>query len=140
MIKATYTVLTFLLFSTMGNSSAKINLADYIRSFSWQKRIVLLIAKENNISVIEKTDDFFKKKSCENEARKLKYIRLVGEEVNKYTIPNRYKNKFGIWLIGYDGQDKSYSDDASLLKEIHSIIDSMPIRQDEMAKQNFNCK
>ena len=77
--------------------------------------------------------------SCENELRNLKYIRIVGDEINKYNIPNRYINKYGIWLIGYDGEDKSHSTDISLLKEIHNIIDTMPIRKREAAEQEKNC-
>ena len=77
--------------------------------------------------------------SCENENWNLEYIRIVGDDINKYIIPDRYQNKYGIWLIGYDGGDKSYSTDASLLKEIHNIIDTMPIRRSEMAEQTKKC-
>jgi hypothetical protein len=121
----------------MSNSSGKIHLVEYINSFSWDKRIVLLISKD--IHFINETDYFFKTNSCENEARNLKYIRIVGDDINKYTISDRYKNKYGLWLIGYDGKDKSYSNDTSLLKEIHNIIDTMPIRKNEMTEQNEKC-
>ena len=121
----------------MSNSSVKINLEEYINSFSWDKRIVLFITKD--IHFINETDDFFKTNSCENEARNLKYIRIVGDDINKYIVPDRYKNKYGLWLIGYDGGDKSYSNDTSLLKEIHNIIDAMTIRKSEMSEQNEKC-
>ena len=121
----------------MSNSSGKIHLVEYINSFSWDKRIVLLISKD--IHLINETDYFFKINSCENEARNLKYIRIVGNDINKYTISDRFKNKYGLWLIGYDGVDKSYSNDTSLLKEIHNIIDTMPIRKSEMTEQNEKC-
>lgn len=124
---------------TMSNSITKINLEDYISSFSWNKRIVLFITKEKYIHFINETDDFFKRGSCENALRNLKYIRIVGDEINKYIISDRYKNKHGIWLIGYDGRNKSYSNDTSLLKKIHSIIDTMPIRKSEMSEQNEKC-
>ena len=124
----------------MSNSITKINLEEYISSFSWNKRIVLFIAKENYIDLINETDDFFKQNSCENERRNLYYIRIVGDDINKYIIPDRFKNKYGIWLIGYDGGDKSYSNDTSLLKEVHNIVDTMPIRQSEMTEQNEKCK
>ena len=123
----------------MSNSSTKINLEDYINLFSWNKRIVLFIIKEKYIHFINETDDFFKRNSCENEARNLKYIRIVGDDISKYIIPDRYKNKYGIWLIGYDGGDKSYSTDTSLLKEIHNIIDTMPMRKSEITEQNDKC-
>ena len=130
-------LLLTLFFPIMSNSSGKINLEEYINSFSWDKRIVLFITKD--IHFINETDDFFKTNSCENEARNLKYIRIVGDDINKYTIPDRYKNKYGLWLIGYDGGDKSYSNDTTLLKEIHNIIDAMTIRKSEMSEQNEKC-
>ena len=136
-IKVLCLLLTLLMFPMMSNSSVKINLEEYINSFSWNKRIVLFITKD--IHFINETDDFFKTNSCENEERNLKYIRIVGDDINKYIVPDRYKNKYGLWLIGYDGGDKSYSNDTSLLKEIHNIIDTMPIRKSEMTEQNEKC-
>ena len=139
MIKVLCLFFTTLMFPTMSNSSDKINLEDYINSFSWDKRIVLLITKEKYIHFIRKTDFFFERNSCENKARNLEYIRIVGDDIDKYNLPERYKDKYGIWLIGYDGANKSYSNDASLLKEIHNIIDTMPMRKAEMAEQNKKC-
>ena len=136
-IKVLCLLLTLLMFPVMSNSSVKIDLEDYINSFSWDKRIVLFITKDFHF--INETDDFFKTNSCENEERNLKYIRIVGDDIDKYTIPDRYKNKYGLWLIGYDGGDKSYSNDTSLLKEIHNIIDTMPIRKSEMTDQKEKC-
>ena len=136
-MKKVLCLLFFLLMSpTVSGSSTKINLEDYINSFSWNKRVVLFITNEKYIYLINETDDFFKRNSCENAARNLHYIRIVGDDINKYIIPDRYKNKYGIWLIGYDGGDKSYSSDTSLLKEVHNIIDTMPIRNSEMTEQN----
>ena len=132
-------LLALFMYPTMGNSSTKINLQDYINSLSWKKRIVLFITKAKYVHFINETDEFFKRNNCKNEARNLKYIRIVGDEINKYIIPDRYMNKYGIWLIGYDGQDKSHSTDISLLEEIHNIIDTMPIRKKEMTKQNEKC-
>ena len=139
MIKVLCLLSTLLIFPYMSNSSEKINLEGYINSFSWNKRIVLFISKEKDIYIINKTDNFFRRSICENKVRNLEYIRIVGDDVNKYIIPDRYKDKYGIWLIGYDGRDKSYSNDTSLLKEIHNIIDAMPIRKSEMSEQNKKC-
>ena len=132
-------LLTLMIFPTMSNSSTKINLQEYINSFSWEKRIVLFITKAKYVHFINTTDEFFKINSCENELRNLKYIRIVGDDINKYNIPDKYMNKYGIWLIGYDGEDKYHSTDISLLKEIHNIIDTMPIRKNEAAKQDKKC-
>ena len=132
-------LLTLMIFPTMSNSSTKINLKEYINSFSWEKRIVLFITKAKYVHFINTTDDFFKINSCENELRNLKYIRIVGDDIDKYNIPDKYMNKYGIWLIGYDGEDKSHSTDISILKEIHNIIDTMPIRKNEAAQQEKKC-
>ena len=131
--------LSLLMFPIMSYSSTKIYLDDYINSFSWKKRVVLFITKAKYIHFINETDEFFKKNNCKNEERNLKYIKIIGDDINKYVIPDRYKNKYGIWLIGYDGKDKAHSSDISLLKELHNIIDTMPIRKQEMNNQNKKC-
>lgn len=124
---------------SMSYASEKIILEDYINSFAWEKRIVLFISKSKYVYFINETDNFFKKNKCENDNRNLKYIRIVGDEVKKYNISEKFKNKYGMWLIGYDGQIKSYSSDISLLKEIYNIVDKMPLRKKEIIKQKIKC-
>ena len=118
----------------------KIILEDYINSFAWEKRIVLFISKSKYVYFINETDNFFKKNKCENDNRNLKYIRIVGDEVKKYNISEKFKNKYGMWLIGYDGQIKSYSSDISLLREIYNIVDKMPLRKKEILEQKIKCE
>ena len=124
---------------SMSYASEKIILEDYINSFAWEKRIVLFISKSKYVYFINETDNFFKKNRCENDNRNLKYIRIVGDEVKKYNISEKFKNKYGMWLIGYDGQIKSYSSDISLLKEIYNIVDKMPLRKKEILEQKIKC-
>tara|TARA_B100000886_G_scaffold54928_1_gene33659 strand:+ start:77 stop:463 length:387 start_codon:yes stop_codon:yes gene_type:complete len=124
---------------SMSYASDKIILEDYINSFAWEKRIVLFISKSKYVYFINETDNFFKKNKCENDNRNLKYIRIVGDEVKKYSISEKFKNKYGMWLIGYDGQIKSYSSDISLLKEIYNIVDKMPLRKKEILEQKIKC-
>ena len=118
MIKKICLVFIFILLSNISNASKKIDLQKQIQSFSWNKRIVLFITKGKYIHFINEVDDFFKKYKCENEIRNLEFIKIVGDEVNDYIFPDKYKNKYGIWLIGYDGGDKSYSLDTSLFAVI----------------------
>ena len=132
MIKNICLVFIFVILPNISDSSEKIDLQNQIQSFLWNKRIVLFITKGKYIHFINEVDDFFKKYSCENETRNLEYIKIVGDEVNKYILPDKYENKYGIWLIGYDGQVKGHSTDISLLKKIHHLIDEMPIRKREM--------
>ena len=124
---------------SMCNASEKIILENYINSFAWEKRIVLFISKSKYVYFINETDNFFKENNCENDNRNLHYIRIVGDEVKKYNISEKFKNKYGMWLIGYDGQIKSYSSDISLLKEIYNIIEKMPMRKKEILEQKKKC-
>ena len=124
---------------SMSYASEKTILENYINSFAWEKRIVLFISKSKYVYFINETDNFFKKNKCENDNRNLKYIRIVGDEVKKYNISEKFKNKYGMWLIGYDGQIKSYSSDISLLKEIYNVVDKMPLRKEEIIKQKIKC-
>ena len=135
---STFLMILFMSIS-MSYASEKIILEDYINSFAWEKRIVLFISKSKYVYFINETDNFFKKNKCENDNRNLKYIRIVGDEVKKYNISEKFKNKYGMWLIGYDGQIKSYSSDISLLKEIYNIVDKMPLRKKEMLEQKIKC-
>lgn len=124
---------------SMSYASEKKILEDYINSFAWDKRIVLFISKLKYVYFINETDNFFKKNKCKNDNRNLKYIRIVGDEVKNYNISEKFKNKYGMWLIGYDGQIKSYSSDISLLKKIYNIIDKMPLRKKEKLEQKIKC-
>ena len=135
---STFLMISFMSIS-MSYASEKIILEDYINSFAWEKRIVLFISKSKYVYFINETDNFFKKNKCENDNRNLKYIRIVGDEVKKYNISEKFKNKYGMWLIGYDGQIKSYSSDISLLKEIYNIVDKMPLRKKEKLEQKIKC-
>ena len=135
---STFLMISFMSIS-MSYASEKIILEDYINSFAWEKRIVLFISKSKYVYFINETDNFFKKNKCENDNRNLKYIRIVGDEVKKYNISEKFKNKYGMWLIGYDGQIKSYSSDISLLKEIYKIVDKMPLRKKEKLEQKIKC-
>ena len=126
-------------FISMCYAYEKIILEDYINSFAWEKRIVLFISKSKYVYFINETDNFFKLNNCENDSRNLHYIRIVGDEVKKYNISEKFKNKYGMWLIGYDGQIKSYSSDISLLKEIYNIVDKMPLRKKEILEQKIKC-
>ena len=135
---STFLMISFMSIS-MSYASDKIILEDYINSFAWEKRIVLFISKSKYVYFINETDNFFKKNKCDNDNRNLKYIRIVGDEVKKYNISEKFKNKYGMWLIGYDGQIKSYSSDISLLKEIYNIVDKMPLRKKEILEQKIKC-
>ena len=123
----------------MGNSNSLISLDKIISNFEWEKRILLLIADHEDINLIRGVDNFFKEEACQNKNRNLELYKIIGDEIKKYKIPKRYEGKKGIWLIGYDGGDKAYSRDLSLLNKLYDIVDKMPIRQNEMLSQDSKC-
>ena len=123
----------------MGNSSSLISLDKIISNFEWKKRILLLIADDGDINLIRGVDSFFKKEACQNKDRNIELYKIIGDEIRKFKIPRRYKGKKGIWLIGYDGSDKAYSRDLSLLNKLYDIVDKMPIRKNEMLNQDSEC-
>jgi hypothetical protein len=123
----------------MGNSNSLISLDKIISNFGWEKRILLLIADDEDINLIRGVDYFFKEDACQNKDRNIALYKIIGDEIRKYKIPRRYEGKKGIWLIGYDGGDKAYSRDLSLLNKLYDIVDKMPIRQNEMLNQDSKC-
>ena len=124
----------------MKNSYAKISLEDKLNSFSWEKRILLLIADKKNINLINQVNDFFKNNTCQNNLRNLELYKIIGEESKNYKLPKMYDSQTGIWLIGYDGEIKLFSKNSSMLKNLYVVIDSMAIRKEEKLNQKFKCK
>lgn len=124
----------------MKNSYAKISLEDELNSFSWEKRILLLIADKKNINLINQVNDFFKNNTCQNNLRNLELYKIIGVEIKNYKLPKMYDSQTGIWLIGYDGEIKLFSKNSSMLKKLYIVIDSMAIRKEEKLNQNYDCK
>ena len=50
-----------------------------------------------------------------------------------------FKDKTGIWLIGYDGYIKAFSKDNSLLSDVYNLIDNMPIGKEEKKELISKC-
>ena len=123
----------------MGNSSSLISLDKIMSNFEWKKRVLLLIADDGDINLIRGVDSFFNEEACQNKDRNIELYKIIGDEIRKFKIPRRYKGKKGIWLIGYDGSDKAYSRDLSLLNKLYDIVDKMPIRRNEMLNQDSEC-
>ena len=49
-----------------------------------------------------------------------------------FSKPEFINNKYGIWLIGYDGMIKDYSSDDKIFLKLFDLIDSMPMRKSEI--------
>ena len=57
-----------------------------------------------------------------------------------YEIPPSVNKKQGVWLIGYDGFIKDYSENLDLLERVMKVIDEMPMRLNEIDNKISTCK
>ena len=117
----------------------KNSLHNTLENYKWKKRILLLITKEEDTILINEVDKFFINQKCKNDERNLELLKIKKD--NNYNIKSTsyFKDKTGIWLIGYDGSIKEYTEDNTLLLNLHKLIDNMPIRKEEMKDLKTNC-
>ena len=144
MISLKYLLIIFSLLLTSGSwcDITEINyvsLPHKLENYKWKKRILLLIDKEQDIVLVNEVNKFFITHKCKNDERNLELIKL--KKGNNYDKKSRiyFKDKTGIWLIGYDGNIKGYTQDNTLLLNLHNLIDNMPIRKEEMKDLKTNC-
>ena len=116
-----------------------ISLPNKLENYKWKKRILLLITKKEDTVLVNEVNKFFITHKCKNDERNLELIKLKKRNDNYKKIKSYFKDKTGIWLIGYDGNIKGYTKDNTLLLNLHNLIDSMPIRKEEMKDLKSNC-
>ena len=131
-------LLTFVIYCDQSQFN-KISLHNTIENYKWKKRILLLISKEESNVLTNAADKFFINQKCKNDERNLELLKIKKDDYNYIKNTNYFKDKTGIWLIGYDGNIKGYSEDYTLLSNLHNLIDNMSIRKDEMKNLKRNC-
>ena len=144
MISLKYLLIIFSLLLTSGSwcdltEINYISLPNKLENYKWKKRILLLIDKEEDTILVNAVNKFFIKHRCKNDERNLELIKLKKRNDNYKKRESYFKDKTGIWLIGYDGNIKGYTKDNTLLLNLHNLIDSMPIRKKEMKDLKSNC-
>ena len=107
-------------------------MAKQISELNWKKRLLLISYQNDGDQIFIKTTKFISDNRCEIEDRNLQIVFFEKFKNKDYIIPKFIKSKYGIWLIGYDGNVKDYSIDDSILPRLFNLIDSMPLRQNEM--------
>ena len=116
-----------------------ISLPNKLESYKWKKRILLLIDKEEDTILVNEVNKFFITHKCKNDERNLELIKFKKRNDNHKKRTSYFKDKTGIWLIGYDGNITGYTKDNTLLLNLHNLIDSMPIRKEELIENKKNC-
>ncbi len=123
------------------NHFLNINYSSYLmlEEFHWEKRVLINIVNELDNNFSKKVKFFVKNKNCEFKERNLFFIQFVLNSNEHLELPDNFQNKTGLWLIGYDGNVKEFSEDLSLLKNLFDVIDEMPIRKSEMKEITSIC-
>ncbi len=136
MIKKLILLFIFYLFLNTNLAMAeKKSLSNYL----WENRLLIISLEKGNIEIKNFTEEFIQKNQCEFDVRNLKVIFFENYKNSNYQSPSYIIGNFGFWLVGYDGGVKLFSKDASILKNIFSTIDSMPMRKDEMSSKSIQC-
>ena len=126
-------------FSSISNTKSKKDLS----SLQWQKRILVFNSVNGGKSSKErnkKIKAWIKINRCQIEERNLIILNFDKGLNAIYELPEPLINSQGVWLIGYDGFIKDYSENLDLLKRIMRIIDGMPMRLNEMENSVSSCK
>ena len=124
--------LLFWNFSSYGNDRKSIN------NYEWTYRLLLI----NSIEKTTSLDQLLENKNilCQFKDRKLKLIKFNNNVSSTYITPSYINNKFGVWLVGYDGGVKYFTSIEEFnFDDIFIIIDGMPMRQNEMEIKKSNC-
>tara|TARA_B100000927_G_C16372109_1_gene431922 strand:- start:448 stop:900 length:453 start_codon:yes stop_codon:yes gene_type:complete len=128
-IKMKYIILTLIIFTNFES------MAKQISEFKWEKRLVIISFESKNDEIFLSSQKFISENKCSIEDRNLEFIFFENYKSNIFEIPNFIKNKFGIWLIGYDGMIKDYSKNDIIFLRLFKLIDAMPMRKNEMKNE-----
>ena len=104
-----------------------------------EKKNITIIDKEEDTVLVNEVNKFFITHKCKNDERNLELIKFKKSNDYNKKRTSYFKDKTGIWLIGYDGNIKGYTEDNTLLLYLHNLIDNMPIRKKEMKEFKKNC-
>ena len=114
-----------------------------LSSFQWKKRILIFNSVNNQRGLIErnkKIEAWLKINWCQIEERNLIIVNFDEGLNSIYEIPPSVNKKQGVWLIGYDGFIKDYSENLDLLERVMKVIDEMPMRLNEIENKISTCK
>lgn len=113
-----------------------------LEAYKWEKRLLLLFAPTMNDAELGRQKELVRKSRPGIEERQLEVLELVPGG-NAATMREDLLRKFGVeaerytlLLIGKDGQEKFRTQKAVPLEEVFKIIDQMPMRREEMRKQD----
>ena len=105
-----------------------------ISDLNWEKRILIISYNNQNDELFTKSIKYISENKCEIDDRNLEIIFFENYKNKVFLTPKFINKKNGIWLLGYDGEIKDYSQDDKIFLRLFNLIDSMPMRKQEMKK------
>ena len=122
----------FLFYSILCLHSGAVNANSMIfDKYAWTNRLVIMITDKKNTDLEKQVRQFFESHVCDIDDRNLKLLHFYKNEVAVPQLQKKH-SQTGLWLLGYDGSIKDFSEDEQLLSRLFQTIDGMPMRQDEM--------
>tara|TARA_A100000164_G_scaffold339323_1_gene334268 strand:- start:161 stop:547 length:387 start_codon:yes stop_codon:yes gene_type:complete len=121
-----YIILTLILFINFES------MAKQISELNWKKRLLVISYQNEDDLVFIQTTKFISDNKCQIDDRNLEIIFFENFKNKQYTTPDFIEDKYGIWLIGYDGNIKDFMEDGKIFLGLFDLIDSMPMRKNEM--------
>ena len=107
-------------------------MAKQISELNWKKRLLVISYQNEDDLVFIQTKKFISNNTCQIVDRNLEIIFFENFKNKQYRTPDFIKDKYGIWLIGYDGNIKDYTEDDKIFLGLFDLIDSMPMRKNEI--------
>ena len=108
-----------------------------ISDLNWEKRIIIISYKKQSDELFTKSIKFISDNKCEIDDRNIEIIFFENFKNKEFLTPKFINKKNGIWLLGYDGEIKDYSQNDKIYVQLFNLIDSMPMRKEEI--KNDNC-
>ncbi len=107
--------------------------------YAWTNRLVIVVTEKNKNTLERDVRQFFALYRCDVDDRNLKLLSFFTDDPIVQQLPKLVQSQTGMWLIGYDGNIKAYSEDNQLLKKLFETIDKMPMRKSEMSSSTDDC-
>jgi len=107
-------------------------MAKQISDLNWEKRVVIISFENKKEKIFLSSQKFIQENRCAVDDRNIQFIFFEKFKNTEFEMPKFVSDEFGIWLIGYDGSIKDYSKDDKIFLRLFNLIDSMPMRQNEM--------
>ena len=102
-----------------------------LNQYLWKNRIILTYAEDEDHPDLIKLKVEMKEKNCEILNRDLLHFHFSNDGKTE-NLTTKSDQSFRILLIGKDGGIKYESNRSVFLNQLFKLIDSMPMRQDEM--------